>query len=111
MRWRLHIPVSLLARTMLFIGLAAVTLFVVGPLAGSVDDDGDGSPDIPVVVSDSVFFCDLSADKGVDQRAAKIRHGDTSDQFEIASPGRELIECPSLALDVCSVLQSCSLRC
>lgn len=40
--------------------MAALTLFVLGPQAGSFDDDGDGSPDIPVVVSDPLLVIDLS---------------------------------------------------
>jgi hypothetical protein len=40
--------------------MAALTLFVLGPQAGSFDDDGDGSPDIPVVVSDPLPVIDLS---------------------------------------------------
>jgi len=28
----------------------AITLFVAGPQAGSIDDDGDGNPDVPIVV-------------------------------------------------------------
>ena len=42
-------------------GMAALALFVIGPQAGSLDDDGDGSPDIPVVVSDAVVVIDVSA--------------------------------------------------
>lgn len=37
----------------LLVEIIALTLFVVGPQAGSLDDDGDGNPDVPVVVSSS----------------------------------------------------------
>lgn len=36
---------------LLLVQLIAITVFVVGPQAGSLDDDGDGNPDVPVVVS------------------------------------------------------------
>ena len=32
-----------------------LALFVIGPLAGSFDEDGDGYPDVPVVVSAAIF--------------------------------------------------------
>jgi hypothetical protein len=32
----------------------ALALFVIGPQSGSLDYDGDGSPDIPIVVSVSI---------------------------------------------------------
>lgn len=38
-------------RLVLLSVLMAITLFVVGPQMGSIDDDQDGSPDIAVVVS------------------------------------------------------------
>jgi len=38
-------------RVLVVAGLIALALFVVGPQRGSVDDDLDGNPDIPVVVS------------------------------------------------------------
>ena len=44
-------PIPFLIRSLLLAWLAALALFVVGPLAGSIDDDGDGNPDVPVVVS------------------------------------------------------------
>ena len=50
-----HIPIPWLLRSLLLFGLAALALFVIGPLAGSIDDDGDGNPDIPVVVSAQIF--------------------------------------------------------
>lgn len=37
----------------LLVEIIVLTLFVVGPQAGSLDDDGDGNPDVPVVVSSS----------------------------------------------------------
>ena len=33
-----------------FLGLVAIAMFALGPQAGSLDDDGDGSPDVPIVV-------------------------------------------------------------
>lgn len=37
-------------RLILVAGLALVTLFVMGPQAGSLDCDGDGIPEVPVVL-------------------------------------------------------------
>jgi len=37
----------------LVLGIVAVLLFCLGPQMGSVDTDGDGCPDTPVVVSSS----------------------------------------------------------
>jgi len=36
-----------------FLGLIAVVVFVLGPQAGSLDDNGDGAPDVPIVVMTS----------------------------------------------------------
>lgn len=96
----------------LLIGLATLTLFVVGPLAGSVDDDGDGSPDIPVVVSVPVLFTDRSADSGVDQRSGSIHDGAPSGHLRSATPGRPIIDSPFSSVDAGSVFDwCCSLRC
>ena len=87
-------------------------MFVVGPLAGSIDDDGDGSPDIPVVVSDPVVFTALSADSSVDQRSGNIRDGAPSGHLRSATPRRPIIAPPFLSVDVGSVFGwCCSLRC
>jgi len=61
-------------RPFLFAELVAVALFVVGPQAGSFDDDGDGIPDIPVVVSGTTFVGDVSAAAGASQRPQELHH-------------------------------------
>lgn len=106
-----YISISSLARPILLIGLAALTVFVVGPLAGSVDDDGDGSPDIPVVVSGALLFADLSAHSAVDQRSGNLHHGVTSGPLRIPTSGREIVEPqPSLTPAVCVLRSGCCLR-
>jgi hypothetical protein len=108
----IYIPISSRARAVLLMGLATLTLFVVGPLAGSIDDDGDGSPDIPVVVSDPVVFTDLSADRGVDQRSVNIHDGAPSRPLRSANPRRPSIAPPFVSVDAGSVFDCCcSLRC
>ncbi len=67
-----HNPIRLLLRSLLFVGLVALTLFVVGPQAGSVDDDGDGNPDIPVVVSSPSFVDEGAFATRASQRSANI---------------------------------------
>ena len=59
---------SLPLRTLLLGALAALALFVVGPQAGSLDDNGDGSPDIPVVVSSPAIVGDGLRSSGVGQQ-------------------------------------------
>jgi hypothetical protein len=111
-RRHVHIPISSHARAILLIGLATLTLFVVGPLAGSIDDDGDGSPDIPVVVSDPVVFTDLSAARGLDQRSGNIHDLAPSRHLRSATPRRPSIDPPFLAADAGSAFDwCCSLRC
>lgn len=111
-RKHLYISIPSRARAILLIGLAALTLFVVGPLAGSLDDDGDGCPDTPVVVSDSVFFADQSADTGVDQHSGNIHCGVRTGPIRIPTPGARIIESPFLSVGACSVSHPCcSLRC
>jgi hypothetical protein len=102
----------LLARVILLIGVATLTLFAIGPLAGSVDDDGDGSPDIPIVVSGPVLFADLSGCAGIDQRSDSIQHGALSGHFRSSSLDGKIIEAQFLSVDAGAVLSSlCSLRC
>lgn len=54
-------------RTLLLGAIVALALFVVGPQAGSFDDDGDGSPDIPVVVSSCSLADDVASPANVNQ--------------------------------------------
>ena len=49
------------ARSLAFVWLMALALFVIGPQAGSLDDDGDGAPDVPIVVSGPGLTGDKSA--------------------------------------------------
>jgi hypothetical protein len=108
----IYIPISSRARAVLLMGLATLTLFVVGPLAGSIDDDGDGSPDIPVVVSDPVLFTEHSADRGVDQSSGKVHDGAPSGHLRRATPRRPIIDSPFLSVDAGPVFdRCCSLRC
>jgi len=60
-------------RLLLFAELVAVVLFVIGPQAGSFDDDGDGSPDIPVVVSGTSFVRDVSGAASARERSLQCR--------------------------------------
>jgi len=107
-----YISISARSRAILLIGLTALTLFVVGPLAGSIDDDEDGSPDIPVVVSDPVVFLDLWAHISADKRSGKIHDGVSSGHRRISIPGTTISYRQFLSVDTASVLHSCcSLRC
>ena len=45
-----HNSILFLFRSVLLIRTIALALFVLGPLVGSVDVDGDGTPDVPVVL-------------------------------------------------------------
>ena len=111
-RRQVCISIPSLASAILLIGLAALLLFVVGPLAGSVDDDGDGSPDIPVVVSDPILFSDLSADRGVEQGSSGVHDAAPSGHLGSSTPDIRVIESQLLSVNARSVLHSCcSLRC
>ena len=52
---------SWLLRLFLSIGIIALLSFVVGPQSGSIDDDSDGYPDIPIVVMRASAARDLSS--------------------------------------------------
>ena len=52
---------SWLLRLVLSIGIIALLSFVVGPQSGSIDDNGDGYPDIPIVVMRASAARDLSS--------------------------------------------------
>ena len=67
-----HAVIWLLHRLLLFVELIALALFVVGPLAGSVDDDGDGNPDIPVVVSGATLGGQVEHAAGVSQESQNV---------------------------------------
>ncbi len=56
---------------LLLVALGAIALFVAGPLMGSVDDDNDGSPDIPVVVSLRNEIRDVPGCIGRDQQKSQ----------------------------------------
>lgn len=106
----LYIAISPRARTILLIGVAALTLFVVGPLAGSIDDDGDGSPDLPVVVS--VLASDFSPGANLDQRLANTHQEATAGQLSLPVPSRTVVHFQVSLVASNSVLHSCcSLRC
>jgi hypothetical protein len=100
------VSIPLLVRAMLLIGIATLTLFAVGPLAGSVDDDGDGSPDIPVVVSDLVFFTDQSADRHVDRVSGNIQHGASPGHLRSSTPDIPIIYSQFLSMDAGCILSS-----
>ena len=100
-----HNPISLLLRSLLFVGLVALTLFVVGPQAGSVDDDGDGSPDIPVVVSGPSLDGEVSFATRVSQRSPNISTVVASVCIGIPTPASEL---PSQASYTSTGLPSCT---
>jgi hypothetical protein len=50
-----------LLQLILSIGIIALVSFVVGPQSGSIDDDRDGNPDIPIVVMSARAAKDLSS--------------------------------------------------
>lgn len=97
--------------SLLVVQVLALTLFVVGPQAGSLDDDGDGSPDVPIVVATTDVtvgefpprLCDGFASAAIDVNAV-IPTGLRSDgrlRCFSASPGPE----------AASLLSFCHLRC
>src|SRR5215471_17451442 len=50
----MHSSNSTASRSLILVlGIVAVSLFCLGPQMGSLDTDGDGVPDIPVVISSS----------------------------------------------------------
>jgi hypothetical protein len=107
-----HNPIPLLLRSLLFVGLMALTLFVVGPQAGSVDDDGDGNPDIPVVVSSPSVVGEVSFAKRVIQRSPNISAVVASVCIGILTPCSGAAKSDFVSLDGRSVLHaSCPLRC
>ena len=96
---------------MLLIGVAAIALFVVGPQGGSVDDDADGSPDIPIVVTNPVDVADVSARVRAAERRYDIDRPSLS-RRAFSTRDVEIPESNSPALNEGSVLYSwCSLRC
>lgn len=74
---------TFIAQCAILVVLAATALFVLGPLAGSIDDDNDGMPDLPVVVT--------SSDIGTNpisrslQCCAEIKPSRTSDRDSLAA--------------------------
>jgi len=59
------------AATLAKILLIAITLFHVGPQLGSLDIDGDGIPDIPVVVTHvTVISISISGDTTDDRKSS-----------------------------------------
>lgn len=97
---------------LLLVGLGAIALFVAGPQMGSLDDDDDGSPDIPVVVAVRNHVCDDSRNVGRPQQQQKGNRSVVAAIIDI-EPGHPGIEGPLfLAHDGRSTLQaSCLLRC
>ena len=49
------------SRSTLFVGLAALLLFVVGPQLGSLDADGDGVAEVPVALANTNIATGISA--------------------------------------------------
>jgi len=107
-----HNPLPLLPRSLLLVGIVALTLFVVGPQAGSLDDDGDGSPDIPIVVSDATLAADASQTADVDQRSQNVRGVHKTIQNGIQPRHIGICKSNFASLHGRSVLRSsCLLRC
>jgi hypothetical protein len=97
----------------LFAEIAAVALFVLGPQAGSLDDDEDGTPDVPMVVADSALSEDVSRAVGgnlnsdivIDLPLPPFRLAEMSNR-------PSLVDSPLPALSGGRVfLSCCSLRC
>ena len=111
-RRNFYIPIPLLARSILLVGTVALALFVVGPQAGSLDDDGDGSPDIPVVVSEPVIVAALSPAARVDQRSRNIQDVKLSTSHGVPTGYIEIAKCGFSSFGDASVSRSCCpLRC
>lgn len=91
-------------------GLAALIVFVAGPLACALHDDGDGSPDIPVVVSDSDLFSDLSANSGVHRVSADVCSVKGSDHLGIATRYKRVVE-HQFSTVISAFDVGCPLRC
>ena len=107
-----HIPFPLTARAILLAGAVALALFVIGPQAGSVDDDGDGNPDIPVVVSCCTLGADLSSATRGNQQSRKIHEVTLSTSLGIHSRSVAVAKPEFLSAAARSVLHSsCPLRC
>jgi hypothetical protein len=105
-------PVSLPTRSILLVGMVALLFFVVGPQGGSLDDDGDGNPDIPVVVSDSVLVDAEATATYVDEYSPKIHDVLMAVHRGVRSPHIDPIKSPIQSIDEDSVFRSCgSLRC
>jgi hypothetical protein len=109
-RRHFYIRIPLLAHSILLVGAVALALFVVGPQAGSVDDDGDGNPDIPVVVSDLVLVAHLSPTTRVDQRSGNIQDVKLSRSLRIPTRYIEIAKCGLSSFGDASGLCRC-LRC
>jgi hypothetical protein len=111
---RRHLTISISSRALsiLLIGLAAMTLFAVGPLAGSFDNDGDGAPDIPVVVSDPLLP-DVAGAVKADQLSSTVRHPAPSCHLGSSTPGTAPVtNFQVLVVNKVAFPQSCcALRC
>lgn len=109
-------PIPCVRYVLLIAGLLALTLFVLGPLAGSLDDDGDGIPDIPVVVYGPSLLDYVARTAGVSQRIRPIHDGVLSTIIAIHTRNIGIAgsNCvfDAIALDGRSLLRcSCMLRC
>jgi hypothetical protein len=111
-RRHFHSPFPPLNRTIVLVGAMALALFVIGPQGGSVDDDGDGNPDIPVVVSGCALAYDLSPVTCVNQRLRNIHGVTLSRSLGIPSRSVEVAKPEfSSATDRPVLRSSCCLRC
>jgi hypothetical protein len=109
---RSHGAISWLPSSLLIVGLVALALFVVGPLAGSIDDDGDGSPDIPVVVIEPGTVNASSPLMGLRQRSGSVDDVVVPAFSETHTRNIEIGKPDSPCGDSRMVLQSsCRLRC
>ena len=105
-------PLPLPRRWALLVGLVALALFVVGPQAGSFDDDGDGSPDIPVVVSGVTLVGDVSRTTSVSQRKQIVHEAVPAPTIAMLTRQSGIGKSDFTAPDGRSVLRSCCmLRC
>ncbi len=97
---------------LLLVLVGAIALFAVGPQMGSLDDDNDGSPDIPVVVAVGNPVCDVSRALGKNQSRQQFQNSVVPAVNGTQSRDAGIDQPVFVAHDGRSALQSfCLLRC
>ncbi len=72
-----HSRVYLFVRPLLLIEIVVLALFVAGPRAGSLDVDGDGIPDVPIVVTASGPVATIPRPTARNAGAGQVRDAET----------------------------------